>query len=256
MRRVITGQNLDGRTLDASLFQGGHGQQSYIGSCSINGAVFLGDWRGSDFVNNTGAADWSGAQVYACRWQNSVAAGALFPPNIGWTNEEPLREILRAAGTTAPRRRLIAALQPILESASRHDDLQRIWARLKAAELDDDAIALMRSIVTAYPGLRTLVQSVVVRAIDPTKGDPPANPVYTIGWPAEWNEADPDFAVDVNIDSSALPVTRPFDRYQVKTWLEQQAGPEHYAWVWSLDPFVAEPMAYPDYWLNTPRGGF
>ena len=81
MRIVRTNQDLRGQTLDASTTTDGHARLSLVQGCTFDASTrFLGDIRGTDFLANSGPADWSGADTHACYWRGNInLAGSLWP---------------------------------------------------------------------------------------------------------------------------------------------------------------------------------
>src|SRR3972149_1129043 len=101
-RRTLINLDLRGQMLDASVQAGGHARESLVQGCTFDlGTRFVGDIRGTDFIGNTGPADWRAAQTYSCYWRgNANLAGSLWPADIGYLHHQPVGSLIRDAVTT------------------------------------------------------------------------------------------------------------------------------------------------------------
>src|SRR3972149_11039405 len=103
MRVVLTNQDLTGQVLDAPTRPDGHARESLVRGCTFDlGTRFVGDIRGTDFIGNTGPADWRAAQTYSCYWRgNQKLSGSLWAPAIRALHHETRGTLIREQGGLA-----------------------------------------------------------------------------------------------------------------------------------------------------------
>lgn len=238
-RRILRNLDLSGRVLDASLEPDGHARESLVEGCTFDANTrFLGDIRGSDFVNNTGPADWSGADTYACYWRGNTLTGAKFPALLGWMHHEPVAEIVRQnlARLTQTRLRDIATAF-------------REWVALNYADKEWWAEAWeyrLKTVTGATPArylsvLRTLLSDhyLLLRRADWLEKSFADNvlPVSSTGTPPPTTLVWVDGSTLV-LDRDNLPVLPDRSRYSLARWLESQSPTGEKLFVWSLRPLA------------------
>ena len=247
MSRIVrTGQDLRDQALTSPA-----PEQHLIQGCTLDLTTrFVGDWRGSDFINNTGAADWSQADTYAAYWRgNRNLEGSLWPANIGPLHHEPVAEIIRQG---------IATRLP--------NDLRTIGEDIPAFVLSDytfaswdtawDAsirhvtgatkrrfIKMMRLVCVGYPNLLDRVDQLEAALV---QGE---GRLWTGNAPLKSTLIWPDGA-QVIIEPMNL-LAEP-SRYALARWAEAKADSQqpgsHHCFVFSILPPGALPMASADHW--------
>jgi len=260
MRLVFTDKDLSGRALDASQQPDGHARESLFLRCNLDGAVFLGDWRGSDFIACRGAADFSQAQVYACYfrgWQRPDLFSCRFPADIGYLHHEPVAAVLHQE--LGP---LLAKLPPRLRRKARQaveavrdavaGDWQASWRPswrlveglgLTPAQI----VAVFSRAFEHYPVLLARFQE-LVREAQRGELDQDVKTSATLVWPD---------GAQVTIDALSLPPLPETSRHALKLWAQaeadRQAPGSHYCFIWQVLPLAASPLPEPDAWLTTHR---
>jgi len=253
MRVVLINQDLTGQVLDASTRPDGHARESLVRGCTFDiNTRFLGDIRGSDFLNNTGPADWSGAQTYACYWRgNTNLGGSRWPADIGYLHHQPVGTIIRdavaALNLTAAQKQKVRDVGDFVltaDPAASWDTSKPLWWDNSTTTVRTRLLAGFRAVFAPYPQLSARFEELVRRLQSAGAlwdGSPPVS--VTLAWP--------DGAV-VTVNPLALPALPDPSRYTLSRWLEQQADAQasgaHYAFVFSIVPPAASVLPEADAW--------
>ena len=256
MRQVHLSENLDGQTLDASVVDA---RESLFSGCSLAGTVFLGDWRGTDYLNCTSAADWTQAQTYGSYWRGCTLTGALFPGDLGHLHHEPVAEVIRqraALALSTVRPAVLAVSSFVLSDyiAASWDTSKSKWWDGKTTTFRNRALSGFRTIFAPYPQLAQRFEE-LVQALQ-TGGS-----LYTGNRPLSQALSWPD-GPSLVFDAMALPVLPDPSRYALARWLEAQADLQnpavaHHAFVWSAFPPDLAIVPDADYWWRVaPRTGY
>ena len=264
-RRVLTNQNLSGQTLDASTQPDGHARESLLRGCTFDAStVFLGDIRGSEFINCTGPANWSQAQTHGCYWRGGDIQGAQFPADIGAHHYEVIREIIRQRAplviNSVPANRRTAVLNALIELRNLLVNLdQMCWDT--AADLMDSRVsktigrAFFRAVFQPYPRLLAAFNR-MVRDRDTVGSGFTPKLQTTVSW---------DDGVSVTLDATTVPAGA--SAYDVARALETQAraqatgtladyynpvppGLDYHVHVYVVRPPLLRAMVTADEWLT------
>ncbi len=247
MRIVRVNQDLSGQTLNTA-------REGFFQNCNIDGVVFRGDFRGSDYLGCTGAADWSKALTYGSYWRGCDLTGAILPPDIGFLHHDPVGALIKDRATALP----VVVKGPVTDvgafalsgdypTASWDTSIHLWWTGRDSLE----RVALVtgfRQVFAPYPGLAQRWEELVIRLTkgeELSKGNLPLSQVVT--WPD---------GVEVTVDALNLPPLPEPSRHALARWIEGQAGPDRHCFVYSINPMNVRVLAEPDDWLTLPRGGF
>ncbi len=259
-RLIFRSQDLRGQILDASKQQDGHARQSLIENCQTDiNTRFVGDWRGSDFLNNTGPADWSKAQTYACYWRgNKNLSGSLWPADIGFLHHQPVATIIEDRLTLAPN-----SVKPRIQSiatATLTSDPMVSWDTTGKELLWDGMIKTQRqeigdafrAIVAPYPGLTERFERLAKNLETGGSlwgGTVPTS--VTLTWPD---------GPSVVLNALNLPSLPDPSRYTLARWVEAQADAQapdpHFCYVFSTLPMRARATGGTDAWISIVISGY
>ena len=262
MRRVLTGFNLSGQTLDANAEPGGHARESLILNCNLTGATILGDVRGTDFFNSDLTnCSLTGAQLYGGYWRGNTLTGIQLPADIGaLAHHELLIEVIKQGlatiTMTAATRAKVQAVRDYIVANGYNvswEDTPPSWWTGSSATLRTRLLAAFRATFAPYPSLAERFEALVKRL---QAGLPlrsiTAHPIATVTWP--------DGAA-VTVDGNNLPVLPELSRFALKEWIQAQAdaqrpGP-HYCWVAATLPsMTVHVLSSPDDWWQRPLRGY
>lgn len=250
MGRVVrVNEDLSGQTIDVSAFPDGHARESYLGQCDLRGATIIGDIRGTDLLRcQLEGADLSQTDTYGCQWTESTFDDAtVFPDDPGAAQYQITYELIRRYIAVHCPVRLRRRMREIVAAHQARDyaTFCELMARFKAVARDhEEALKLWR----ALPDRMQRRMQDVFTTCD---GGPPRRTV-TVGWPD---------GVRVELDRDNLPpLPRPSDRYELKLWIQEQAGPVaedcgftglegHYCFVHEIPDLRAAALGTPDAWL-------
>lgn len=253
-RRVHTDADLSGLTLDASKQPDGHARESLFQRSNIDGLTLTGDWRGSAYLGNTGAADWSKAETHASYWRgNKGLAGSKWPADIGHLHHEPVSDIIDAgvaAGLTGELKAIgeeVAVYTLSSYTAASWDTAWDALVKDLSGATKEKFISLMRTACVGYPGLLARVDDLERSLVNGESAlwTPKAEPFKaTLAWPD---------GAEVLLDAAKLPPLPDQSPYALARWIEaeadaQQPGPQHYAFVYSIVPMIPRILPEPDYW--------
>lgn len=249
MRQIHINENLSNQTLQGN-------RQSYFENCNIDGTVFIGDWRGSDYLNCTGAADWSNAKTYACYWRGNTLIGSQFPSDIGFFQNEPVVEIIIQSIENIPTKEkdAIQSVHDFVKLNYNHsswDTSRSVWWDGKSTAYRNTAIINFRSVFSQYTQLAERFEQ-LVKALQ--GGKPTYDGIFKSSTFADWPDA------KVKVDKDNLPVLPNKSRYELARWIENQVKDKTqltpYAFVLSTNPPNIWVMPNKNDWLKIPRGGF
>jgi hypothetical protein len=253
MRLIHENKNLSGQTLK------GPARESLIRNCNIDGTVFLGDWRGTDYLGNTGAADWSKAMTYGSYWRgNKGMEGAKFPPDIGFFHHVPVAEILRQGLS-----RLSPTLRPIgndIPAYTLTDYTLNSWDTAWDALISKipgatkaNFIETLRICAEGFPGLLGRIDRLEDSLAKGVLWKPGKAPYkMTVHW---------QDGAEVVLDAMNLPSLPEPTRYALKSWLNAEADKlnpdmEHHCFVFSIFPPAAITIPEADMWLDHLKRGY
>ena len=217
MRQIHLNENLSNQTLI------GEAQQSYFGNCNLENTKFIGDWRGTDYVNNTGGADWTQADTYLSYWRGNDLIGAKFPTNIGSFHHEPPMEMFRVASekeTNAIHKNIMQKVYLYLKNLyaqGKHKEacLCRVYNKAMETSNLKLIMEIFYKVVKGYESWEWYLDRFVQKGY-PT--EPSVRPAVT------------DFASTLKggfmqiLDSNNLPaLPRPNDRYELARYFEKEA---------------------------------
>jgi len=253
MRVVLTNQDLTGQVLDASTRPDGHARESLVRGCTFDlGTRFVGDIRGTDFIGNTGPADWRAAQTYSCYWRgNQNLSGSLWPADIGSLHHEPVGTIIRdrvalVAATARPK--VIAVASYVLGgdyARASWDTSKTYWWDGLTVTQREKLAAAFRLVFQPYPGLAERFEELVKALKEGT-------PLFQ-GAPLATDVSWPDGA-SIHLDAMNLPALPEPSRYALARWLEAQADLQqpapHHCFVYSALPPIVRPLPQPDDWFS------
>ena len=259
MSRIIRiNEDLSGQTLDSSLFLEGHARESLIQNCNIDQTVLLGDWRGTDYLGNTGAADWSNAQTYASYWRGNTLIGSKFPPDIGFFHHDPVSEIMRvgAEALNLTERQKVEAVSTFVRSdyitASWNTSLSLWWDGASNSKRRK-YVTGFRRIFAPYPGLFHRFEELVDILM---AGERPPS----MDMPLTTNVIWPD-GIEIPLDAKNLPRLPELSRYTLKNWFKIEADKlnpdfDHYVTLMSIFPPVAWAVPSADSWMENLQKGY
>lgn len=260
MRQVHWQEFLDGQTLE------GPAHQSYFGECSMVGATLIGDWQGTDFI----ACDLTGADMgqmesYACHWSDDcILTNAVIPPDLSWiAYHKPIAEVI------CQRKTIGLAVAPAKQKKRAERMLDEIIAWVSQPFQEGEFVSwvgagrkikltgipiatlieMFEVIFEPWPKVlrqfRWLAETVLVGGQLPVFT---TSPLSTVRWPD---------GVEVTVDANNLPpLAHSKDRHELARWVEEQAGPEHYAMVMTIVPMVVIILQHPDFWLSNRMSGY
>ena len=250
MGRVVrVNEDLSGQTLDVSSLPDGHARESYLGQVNLQGATIIGDIRGSDILRCQGEGlDLSRALTYGCQWtQSTFDEDTVFPDGAGAAQYQITYELIRRYIAAHCPVRLRARARDIVAAhqAGDYATFCELMGKFRANASDrEEALKLWR----ALPDRMQRRMQAVFATCD---GGPPRRTV-TVGWPD---------GVSVDVDRDNLPaLPRPNDRYELKLWIQGQAGPVaedcgltglegHYCFVHEIPDLRVSMFGTPDGWL-------
>ena len=236
-RLIFQRQRLQGQTLDASAQPDGHARQSLFELCDLSDVTFIGDWRGTDYLSSTSLrTNWTQAQTYASIWDKCPLTNAQFPVDIGFLHHEPAAEILKQTAS-----RVLARYQPWVDeiSVETRGDITRTiswnsrldlwWDRVPARERQL-LVREIRKLFTDYHQLATRFEGLAAELLSGIRPTPARTRRRRI---VRWRDG-----VTVDVDADNLPSLPDPSRYALSRWIEQQAGPGHYCFVYSIIPLL------------------
>lgn len=249
-RQVHENENLSGQTLT------GPARRSLIRNCNVDGTVFKGDWRGTEYYDLKGAADWTQAQTYGSVWQGNVLAGSTFPTDIGYLHPEPIAEIIRAAQTaTSIKSRWLGIADDVMT-----DKLGSSWDTVYLVHGWDGADALTRTemetagkaLFHPYPSLearfRTMVRKVKAGEQLWTPSLRPEQLKAEVTWPQDndnfWFSADISAGFPAGVKSL----------YDFDQWAFGQVG--KLTFTFSALPLMIRTLYKTDEWLDEAWEGY
>jgi len=252
-RLAFLNEDLRGQTLASAA-----PDQHLVQGCTLDLTThFVGRWEGSDFLGNTGPADYSGVETYACYWRgNTDMGGSLWPANIGHhLHYQPIGTIIKdaVAGLPVATQARVRAVGNRMFSAALSaswDTSKALWWDGQSEAIRDELKAAFRQTFSPYYKLAAQFEE-LVRALEGGRDlwTPPVDLrellVRTFTWPD---------GATVTLEADALPPLPEQSRYAISRWAEGQAdaqrpGP-HHAFVYSIRPMVAMAFTEPDGWLR------
>ena len=252
-RLVFFNQDLRGQLLDAAAQPDGHARESLVQGCMFDVSTrFVGDWCGSDYLNNTGPADWSLAKTYGSYWRGNTLSGSVWPQNIGFLHHEPVADIFaqRLPSLAPSLQGLVSGLPAWVSANPTFASWDTTWDMLVKnlpGATRTRLIAAMHSMVQGFPKLEWRVERLEDALLsNKPLWTPPANPlVQTVRWPS---------GATLTVDATALPPLPDASRYSLSRWAEAQAelqrpGGLHFAFCFSIVSMIVSPMASADAWL-------
>lgn len=250
-RQVFTDADQSGQLVDA----GQESRESLFLRCNLDGATFLGDWRGSDYLSCTGATDWRQADIYGSYWRGNTLGGSQFPASIGYLHHEPVAEIIsqraKAVLSGATRRTVLQVAQFVASGdyvAASWDTSTPLWWAGIGDRKRREMLAGFRLVFEPYPGLAERFEELVIALEQGSPlfaGDTPL--VQTVTWPD---------GAEVVIDALNLPPLPDPSRYTLARYLEGQAGPGHHLFLYGILPPRPVVLPEPGVWLEHQRGGY
>lgn len=260
-RRILTNLNLSGQLLDAASQPDGHARESLVQGCTFDiNTRFLGDMRGSDFLGNTGPADWSAAQTYACYWRgNTALAGSKWPADIGYLHHQPVGTIIRdavaALNLTAAQKQKVRDVGDFVftsDPTASWDTSVPLWWTSATQTVRTRLVAGFRAVFAPYSQLASRFEALVdALQSGKTLWTPSATPnIGTCTWPD---------GATVTVDALNLPPLLEVSRYALSRWVEAQADAQHpgphHCFVYSVLPMIISPKPDAVAWLQ-PVGGY
>lgn len=255
MRQIYVNENLSNKILQ------GEGRQSYFGNCNLENTKFIGDWRGTDYINNTGGADWTQADTYLSYWRGNDLIGAKFPKDIGCYHHEPPMEMFRIASlseTNLVHKKIMETIHLFLKdlySQGKHGEacLCRVYVKALETASDKDVMAAFDKVVAPYEQWVWYLDAYVRGGKRTIPYDRPSKIQFTT------HLFDKGQLMDFDKDN--LPsLTRPNDRYELARKLEQQAKlltvKDSFFFINCIDPPAIRTMQSADEWLKVRYKGY
>ena len=257
MRQVHAGEDLSGQTLDARRTDA---RESLFDNCVLDGATFLGDWRGADYLRcRCVGTDWTGAETHSSYWEGCTLTDARFPADLGYLHREPVAELIRQAASrvTGVSRGIALALPAWLLSDPDRNSWATAWDDLISkisGATKTRSRSLLRVACEGYPLL--LERNAEVEQAEDAGGvlwTPPPDPRKQ---EVAWHDG-----ATVNVDADALPSLPDRSRYSLARWIEAEAdrqapGP-HHCFVYSIRSMsmMVKTFERPDGWVAKRHGG-
>lgn len=247
MRQIHINENLSNKTL-----RGPH-RQSYFGNCNLEGTKFVGDWRGTDYIGNTGGPDWTQADTYLSYWRGNDLEGAKFPTDIGCYHHEPIMEMFRVAFIKEPNlvhKVIMSTTYNFLKNLyaqERHREacICTVFANaLRETTNKDEIIDAFYKTVTSYPQWIEYIDGFI------RDGKPTTPSVRPSKIPIGLADGE-----QIELDKDALPtLSRPNDRYELarklETQLEAKTSKKPFLFVNAIDPPIVRYMKNKDEWFK------